>query len=338
MTTVKINGVGLFVQTTGHGRPLVLVHGSWGDHTNWDAVVPALSAQYRVITYDRRGHSASAATAGRSTTDDDVADLAALIEHVDAGPAHVVGNSFGASISLRLAAARPHLARSVAVHEPPLFSLLPGPNGRPQDGTHAAGSVTATVLDLIRLGRHHEAARLFVEKIALGPGTWDRLPPRTRAIFERNAPTWADEQADPSWDVIDLAALNTTRVALRLSYGTTSPPALRSVARRLATLVPSAEFAEFPGAGHIPHVTHPEMYTDLLLRYLATVDRRAERGERPLAQASSAVNTRRPSTYVSTTSVSPISSLGPPNGSRSRTTRSATWPATRLPLSSRWFT
>jgi pimeloyl-ACP methyl ester carboxylesterase len=60
-------------------------------------------------------------------------------------------------------------------------------------------------------------------------------------------------------------------VPLRLSCGAESPPALQSIARRLATMIPRADFVEFPGAGHIPHVTHPEMYTDLLLRHLATV-------------------------------------------------------------------
>jgi pimeloyl-ACP methyl ester carboxylesterase len=39
----------------------------------------------------------------------------------------VVGSSFGATISLRLAASRPELARSVAFHEPPLFSPSGGP-------------------------------------------------------------------------------------------------------------------------------------------------------------------------------------------------------------------
>ena len=271
MTIAKINEVDLFVQETGHGQPLVMVHGSWGDHTSWDPVVPALAARFQVITYDRRGHSASATAKRPATTDDDVADLAALIQHVDAGPAHVVGNSFGASISLRLAASRPQLARSVAVHEPPLFGLLTTANGKPQDGTRATESVTAKVLDLIRLGRHREAAQLFVEEIALRPGAWDVLPPHTQATFERNAPTWAEEQADPSWDVINVAALDSTHVPLRLSSGTESPPALQSITRRLAAMIPRAQFVQLPGAGHIPHVTHPKMYTDLLAQYLATL-------------------------------------------------------------------
>jgi branched-chain amino acid transport system permease protein len=54
----------------------------------------------------------------------------------------------------------------------------------------------------------------------------------------------------------DVAALNATEVPLRLSYGTESPPALQLIAHRLAAIVPRAEFVAFPGAGHVPHVTH----------------------------------------------------------------------------------
>lgn len=55
---------------------------------------------------------------------EDVADLAALLEHVELVPAWVVANSFGASISLRLASEHPGLFRGLIAHEPPLFSLL----------------------------------------------------------------------------------------------------------------------------------------------------------------------------------------------------------------------
>ncbi|MFJ6650515.1 alpha/beta fold hydrolase [Streptomyces sp. NPDC091290] len=35
MAGVRVNGVGLFYETVGAGDPLVLEHGSWGDHHNW---------------------------------------------------------------------------------------------------------------------------------------------------------------------------------------------------------------------------------------------------------------------------------------------------------------
>ena len=62
---VQVNGVRIAFQDTGKGEPLVLVHGSWGSHRNWDPVVPGLSARHRVVSYDRRGHSESERTLGQ---------------------------------------------------------------------------------------------------------------------------------------------------------------------------------------------------------------------------------------------------------------------------------
>jgi len=101
-----------------------MVHGSWGDHHNWDLVAPRLAETHTVLTYDRRGHSQSQRLTSQGSVHDDVADLAALIEQAGIAPAHVVGNSFGASICLRLAAERPELIRSLIVHEPPLVGLI----------------------------------------------------------------------------------------------------------------------------------------------------------------------------------------------------------------------
>ena len=63
MPTITVNGVPLYHALTGEaGSPLVLVHGSWGDHSGWDPVVPVLARRFRVVTYDRRGHSQSIPT------------------------------------------------------------------------------------------------------------------------------------------------------------------------------------------------------------------------------------------------------------------------------------
>ncbi|MFF0218007.1 alpha/beta fold hydrolase [Streptomyces vinaceus] len=51
-------------------------------------------------------------------------DLAALIESLGDAPVHVAGNSFGASAVLGLAARRPELFRTIAVHEPPLIGVV----------------------------------------------------------------------------------------------------------------------------------------------------------------------------------------------------------------------
>jgi pimeloyl-ACP methyl ester carboxylesterase len=60
MTRVRINGVDLLVEPpAGDGELLVLVRGSWTDHATWAALVPLPARSYRVVRYDRRGHSLS---------------------------------------------------------------------------------------------------------------------------------------------------------------------------------------------------------------------------------------------------------------------------------------
>src|SRR3954453_7212150 len=126
MPTARVNGVELYYELHGSAEPLVLVHGSWGDHHNWDPVVPALAESFRVLAYDRRGHSARERPPGQGSVFEDADDLAGLIDELGLAPAHVAGNSAGAAIVLRAAARRPDHFRSLIAHEPPLFPLLAG--------------------------------------------------------------------------------------------------------------------------------------------------------------------------------------------------------------------
>jgi len=83
MPSTTINGIRLHWSLTGEsGEPLILVHGSWIDHRNWDPIVPALAHSYRVVTYDRRGHSRTERPPGPDSVSDDVSDLAALTHHL----------------------------------------------------------------------------------------------------------------------------------------------------------------------------------------------------------------------------------------------------------------
>ena len=87
------NGVELFYEARGAGGPLVFVHGSWGDHHQWDSVVAPLSEAFEVVVYDRRGHSQSERPAGHGSVHEDADDLAELIDALELAPAHVVANS-----------------------------------------------------------------------------------------------------------------------------------------------------------------------------------------------------------------------------------------------------
>ena len=268
MPTIAVNGTELFYERTGaQGPPLVLVHGSWGDHHNFDAVVPALAQSYRVLTYDRRGHSESPRPRTPGSLREDAMDLAALLEALDLAPAHVVGNSFGASTSLRLATERPELFRSLTAHEPPLFGLLA------DDPLLAAplatlGEHIAVVYDRLAAGDAEGGARQFVETVAFGPGMWETLPVAARANFVRNAHTFLDEGQDPEWSVVDLDALRRFPRPFLLTRSDRSPPLFPAVVARIARAVPQGRQHLFAGAGHVPHATHPAAWLEVVGSFL----------------------------------------------------------------------
>ena len=266
MAFARVNGVRLYFEEHGSGEPMVLVHGSWGDHHNWDAVVPGLAKSFRVVTYDRRGHSQSERPATQGSIAEDAEDLAALIEHLEIAPARIVGNSGGAIVSLRLATMRPELFRALIVHEPPLFPLLAGKPGG--DAVLAeVGRRIAAVVAKLEAGEDEAGARLFVETIAFGPGAWDQLPDETRKTFTFNAPTFLDEIREKDGLMLDLDALRGFNAPALLSLGTTSAPFFPLVVDTVATALPHAARHTFTGAGHVPHITHPEQYVETVTRF-----------------------------------------------------------------------
>jgi pimeloyl-ACP methyl ester carboxylesterase len=274
LQSARVNGIRIAHADSGGGRPpLVLVHGSWGSHRNWDAVVPGLTEHFRVVTYDRRGHSDSDRPAGPGHFSEDVADLAALIEQLDLAPAWVAGNSAGAVITLKLAASRPHLLRGIIVHEPPLFGLLPAAG--PEAGMWASlqAGPLAEVRRRIAAGDHAGAAEQFVDQVALGPGSWARMPDDLRQTMASNAPSYLDELDDPESTIIDEARLGAYPGPVMISSGDQSPPIFRPVLDRLGRLLPQASRTTFTDAGHIPHVTHPYDYVARVTAFARAADR-----------------------------------------------------------------
>jgi pimeloyl-ACP methyl ester carboxylesterase len=267
----KMNGVQLFWELTGNaGEPLVLVHGSWVDHHNWDTVVPSLSRSFRVLMYDRRGHSQSERPASPGSVHEDVADLTALIEELRLAPAHIVGNSFGGSIVLRLAGERPDLFRSLIVHEPPLLSLLADEsNGQVAPQTIKAR--IAAVVELLEAGDMEAGVRQFVETIAFGPGAWAQLPSELQKTVIFNAPTFLDEMHDPETLSIDLTRLRSFSHPALLTLGEQGPPFFPPIVEKVAKVLPQAERKTFAGAGHEPEQSHPEVYVATVAEFITRV-------------------------------------------------------------------
>lgn len=267
MATAKINGVRLYYEINGtNGTPLVFVHGSWDSHAVWNHVVPRLAESFRVLTYDRRGHSNSERVPGAGCVQEDVADLAAFMENLGLVPAWVAGNSFGASIALRLAGQRPELFCGLIGHELPLFSLL-ADDPAFQPLLREVKQRFDAVIERIAAGDHAGAAQQFVDSLALGPGTWAQLPAAVQQMLIENAPTFLDEARDPEQLTFDCEWIRSFSRPTLLTFGDQSPPIFSPVVAKLVDLLPCAEIHTFHGAGHIPHATHPEAYVEAILAF-----------------------------------------------------------------------
>jgi pimeloyl-ACP methyl ester carboxylesterase len=263
MPVAHVNGVGLSYELHGSAEPLVLVHGSWGDHHNWDPVVPALAESFQVLAYDRRGHSASERPSGQGSVLEDADDLAGLIDALGLAPAHVAGNSFGAAVTLRAAIRHPEVFRTVTIHEPPLFPLLVGTKF--ENALDEVQRRMAAVVEHLERGEDEAGARLFADTIAFGPDAWDtRMTPEMRAVFVTNAPTWLDEVHDADALQMDLAALADVELPVLATSGTESSPFFGPVVDRVAAALPHAERVTIDGADHVPHISVPDRYVELI--------------------------------------------------------------------------
>lgn len=267
MATISVNGVRLFYELEGQGKiPLVLVHGGWSSHHSWDFVVPKLTNSFRVLTYDRRGHSQSERPEGQGSVLEDVADLAVLLEKLELVPAWVGGLSSGATIVLRLAAERPELFRGLVAHEPALFSLLAtDPTTLPllEDLMRNVSLIVKRITE----GDSTGAAELFYESV-VGSGTWSLFPQEFRARIIDNAPTFLDDVADQDALSFDPGSLARFPHPVLLTRGADSPPSFAPIVSIISKILPGAETSTL-GSGHIPQFTHPDTLVKVITKFVA---------------------------------------------------------------------
>jgi pimeloyl-ACP methyl ester carboxylesterase len=247
---------------TGAGRPLVLLHGGFLDHHMWDAQIPVFGPRYRVIAPDARGHGASA-NAGRPFRHTD--DLAALLRHLDAGPAVLVGVSMGASIAVDTALEHPGLVRALVVggagtSEPEFTDPWTLKVLGTWTSAMAAGDVDGSI----------EAFALF----AAGPyRTLDDVAPDVvRRIREMARRTMTKHTGgEPDWlvPVPDTwARAGKITVPLLAVNGGLDAADHIGMAERLAGTVVHGRATTIEGTAHYPPMERPGAFNEILTEFL----------------------------------------------------------------------
>jgi 3-oxoadipate enol-lactonase len=121
MATYEHDGLRLHYEDVGRGPSVLCVHGATGTAAyEWSDLTTVLSARYRCVSPDLRGHGRSEHAPGRVGIEFVNADLLALIEHEHLGRPHVVAFSFGAEAALELELTFPGTSRSLTLISPGL--------------------------------------------------------------------------------------------------------------------------------------------------------------------------------------------------------------------------
>jgi pimeloyl-ACP methyl ester carboxylesterase len=248
------------------GEPVVLIHGAWGDHHQFDAVAARLAGTCRVLTYDRRGHGASSSPAGSVALADQVGDLSTLLSMAGRGAHHIVGNGVGGVIALQLALLRPDQVRSVNVHEPNLIGLLSADAAASPMYAEARG-LESVVLERLRTGDSRGAAQTFVDGVSADPGGWSGLPPAIQASFVSNAKASLSEETDPTTQTMEIAKFAGYRDPIVITAGSRSSAVFGTINDRLADAFYAPMRYSFEGAGHFPHVSHPDQSVQVITEF-----------------------------------------------------------------------
>jgi pimeloyl-ACP methyl ester carboxylesterase len=224
--SVEGAGVALNVVERGSGPAVLLVHGIASDAQALAPVAEALSSQARVIAYDRRGYGDSGAPDPYqgTTVEEQAEDAAALLRAVDAAPALVCGDGFGALIALDLAKRHRALVGRAVLANPPLFMFVP-------EATERLAAQRAELEEAVRAGGPQAGVEAWLGGRVHGEAL-ERAKAAHRAFF-------ADYAGLASWPASrrGLRALDVPAVVLTSPW---SPPHIIAAAEAVAGLLPDA--------------------------------------------------------------------------------------------------
>jgi len=262
---VVSDDVELEYELQGEGPELVWLHGLSGSLEESRPLCEALSEHYRVLWYSTRGHGRSTAPANRLRYSYDVIadDLQRLIDHVGFERPLVGGGSHGANTALRHALRHPGQSRA-------LLLVAPGANALRRPDRLRWALVRGQMTLAARRGEPHvvKAITGIDPRVAgLDPVSQQAVDAaRTHAMPALlDAMRWIPDQ-----QVIPPAALSTLELPATVAAWDKDPVLHPiAVARRIAALLPQAEFVELPKPGALAPAEVHQLVTGLVADLLA---------------------------------------------------------------------
>ena len=170
----EVNGINLYYETIGDGRPLILLHGGLGSGEMFGPVRPALAECHQVIAVDLQGHGRTADIDRPIDVSLMADDIAALIDHLGLDKPDLVGYSLGGGVALYAAAKVPEKVGRLVVASPNLRPDDIYPEMRPQQG-----QVNAAAAELMKDTPMYQ----LYQRVAPRPEDFPRLLDKIGALM-----------------------------------------------------------------------------------------------------------------------------------------------------------
>ncbi len=257
MEVVRANGLEIGYERVGEGSPLVLVHGAAVDGRMWRPQLAALSDEFTVVAWDEPGAGRSSAVPADFALTDYANCLAALIDVLDLGPAHVAGLSWGGTVAQELYRQHPELVETLI-----LIDTYAG-----WKGSLPAEEVRARVEGVRQILA--AADHLFDPTL---PGLFAGDPPtELESLLEAMSADVRPESMRTALLVMADAdqrdLLPRIAVPTLLIWGELDARSPLSVARQFQDAIPDAKLVVIPGAGHVSNLEAPEPFNDAVRKF-----------------------------------------------------------------------
>ncbi|WP_345432437.1 alpha/beta hydrolase [Actinoallomurus vinaceus] len=276
---VDIDGPVHVADFGGTGPTVILLHGLGGSHANWLRVGARLARIGRVFCPDLPGFGRTRLAGRDSSLEANQDVVSRLIDALGAPPVLLVGNSMGATIALRVAAARPGAVAGLALIAP--WAPLAGPA---DPGMRTILQSPSAVRALLRTQRTRPPATTLRHLIRLGCARPDRIPPEvlsaaTRIARDRAALSRAEDGFGPA--LASLMEYTQRPAVLRATVGGIEVPALimrgtrdrvvpAGIIDSLRDIRPDWTYHQIEGVGHVPQFEAPEEVARIIIDWALT--------------------------------------------------------------------
>jgi len=161
-----VNGIKLYYETHGAGKPLILLHGGLGAIEMFGPNLPALANGRQVIAVDLQGHGRTADIDRPFSIELMADDIAALIKHLKLERPDIMGYSLGGGVALQTAIRHPELVGKLVLVSTPIRRSAFYPDILAQQG-----QVTAAAAEAMKQTPMYQ----LYASIAPRPEDWARL-------------------------------------------------------------------------------------------------------------------------------------------------------------------